>query len=534
MNQAINILIIVGEVSIIISSFALSNWLLNKTSQQLMKITWLQQRINIAKILPKIQKILIIAGTVISLIVITGNSWVIYQGKNLREYTQTLVSNIPQAFWVQLAIGIFKSIIILIIAQIGLKYLHQLLKKTSDRSKQLEQININDESIEKFFQALDTSLSNSTWLLTIIWSFKFLKFPEIVPQYLHILLKIYLIISISLLLLKATDVIIKTIDSLSKKYSSTQKSLRFYEHLRHLLPFLNRCLEAVIYVAIASLIMQQIELIADLAGYGLPVVKIIGIIFLSRVFIEISKLGMEEILLKNQNLTDIEKKKRLTIIPLIQSLLKYLIYFGTGIAILYIINIDPTPILAGAGIIGLAVGLGAQNLINDMVCGFFILFDNYFLVGDFIETDDVRGIVESIELRTTRIRHPDGHKFILRNGDITKIINYSQEYLEVDLNIGVSYETDLDKAYQIIETVGKQLKETDPNIIEATEVAGVQEFGEYQILIRTCTKVKPFYVKAMPRIFRKMIKEAFEQEGIEIPYLRPLWVYKQQENNHVN
>jgi len=527
MNQAINILLILGEVSIVILVVSLANWLLNKSYNQLMKIPWFQQRNNITKNLLILNNILNISGILCSLIVISWNSWLIYQGENLEEYTLTLLQSIPQSFWLQLTIALVKSILILTLAKIAVGYVNKWLSKTCIKIKQFEQITANDESIEKFFTALDTSITNSIWLLSIIWCFQFLQIPKIVPEYLLISLKIYVIISLGLLLLKATDAIINTIDALSKKYSSPDNLLRFYDNLRHLLPFFNRCLEAVIYVGMATLVTQQVKLIANLADYGLPTVKVIGIIFLSRVLIEISKLSMVELLLKNQNLTEIEKKKRQTIIPLIQSLLKYLIYFGAGIAILYTINLNPTPILAGAGIIGLAVGLGAQNLINDMVCGFFILFDNYFLVGDFIETEDARGIVEAIELRTTRIRHPDGHKFILRNGDIRKIINYSQESLEVEVDIGVSYEANLDRVYEIIEEVGKQLKETNPDVLKATKVSGVQEFGEYQILIRTSTKVNPPKVKSIPRILRKMIKDAFDKEGIEMPYIRPVLVYKQ-------
>ena len=90
---------------------------------------------------------------------------------------------------------------------------------------------------------------------------------------------------------------------------------------------------------------------------------------------------LEEVLFKDQDLTDIQKSRRLTMIPLFRSLLQYLIYFSVAVSILYILDINPTPILAGAGIVGIAVGLGAQTLINDIVCGFFILFENFRTLG---------------------------------------------------------------------------------------------------------------------------------------------------------
>jgi len=177
-----------------------------------------------------------------------------------------------------------------------------------------------------------------------------------------------------------------------------------------------------------ALAIEQVEPIAFLATYGQIAIKIIGIIFLCRVFIQVSNLAVSELLLHNQVLTETQRQKRLTIIPPIQSGLKYPIYFGAGIAILYSINVDPTPILASAGLLGLAVGLGVQNLVNDLVSGFFILFDNYYLVGDDVEIDDIEGDVEAIDLRTTPIRHDDGQLCIIRNGEICNVINYSKEY----------------------------------------------------------------------------------------------------------
>ncbi len=155
------------------------------------------------------------------------------------------------------------------------------------------------------------------------------------------------------------------------------------------------------------------------------------------------------------------------------------------------INIDPTPILAGAGIIGLAVGLGTQNLVNDLVSGFFILFDNYYLVGDEVEIDDIEGEVEAIDLRTTRIRHDDGQLCILRNGEINNVINYSKEYVYAVVEVGVAYDSNLDRVYQVIQAIGKQLKEKYSEVLEPTHVDGLESFREYDLLIRTITKVKP-------------------------------------------
>ncbi|NET60606.1 MAG: mechanosensitive ion channel [Symploca sp. SIO2E6] len=513
-----DILIILAEVGLLIVLCLLLDWLVGKLFQQVMRVAWLKKGEKSAKTLRRnIRGIVILLGVVLSLAIIGVNGVLIYQGENLQEYTTNLIRDIPSDFWVALGIGSIKSIGILILASVVLRFLPQWLDLACDRVKQFEQLNANEESIDGFFGFLKSIITKVLWLASGILCTQFLQFPAVVPQYLYIFLKIYAIIGIGLLIVKAASAIIDSLDDLSNKYASSDNLLQFYDHLRHLVPFLKRCLEYIIYVCMATLVVQQVEFIANLATYGSQTVKIIGILFMSRVFIEVTNLVVEETLLNNNNLTETQRQRRLTIIPIFESCLKYGIYFGAGIAILKTIQIDPGPILAAAGIAGLALSLGAQNLINDIVCGFFILFENYYLVGDYIEIDDAEGTVEAIELRTTRIRHPDGQLEIIRNGDIGAITNYSKQYIYANVEVGVAYDSNLDHVYRVIEEVGQHLKTDEPMVLEATQVDGLEEFGEYRLLIRTITKVKPGGHTRIRRIFRKKLKEAFDKEGIEIP-----------------
>jgi moderate conductance mechanosensitive channel len=272
----------------------------------------------------------------------------------------------------------------------------------------------------------------------------------------------------------------------------------------------------------ATLVTQQVELIAKLATIGPRIIKIIAIIFMSRVLFEVLYLLVEEVLFKQQNLTDIQKSRRQTLIPLFRSFLQYLVYFGVAISILYTLDIDPTPILAGAGIVGIAVGLGAQTLINDIVCGFFILFENYYLVGDYIEAGKmeekvVEGIVEAIELRTTRIRHPNGKLQIIRNGDIGSITNYSKLYVFAVVEIAVPYNSNLAHVYKAIEDIGQELKADNSDIIEPTEIEEVETLDNSYWLLRTFTKVKPGKHLKIQRILRKIFIDTLLDEGILLP-----------------
>ena len=515
-----NILIILVEVSLIIFVFFLVNWLVGKLFKLILKNFAVKSEGRSIKTLrTNITGLLIVTCLVSCIVIVGANSFLLYRGENLQQYTLLLIRRIPSGIWITLGIGIAQSISTLVLAAIVLKFVGYWLKITKIRAKNIEQNTADDKSIDTFFDNLNNIVTSGVWLWAVVLCTKFLKLPEVVSEYLYIVLRIYLIVAVGLLIPKAVTAIIDSLDALSITYSSPDNLLRFYDRLRHLIPFLKRCLEFVIYVCMATLVIQQVQLIANIAAFGSRIVKIIGIIFISRVLFEVVSLLVEEVLFKERNLTEIQTSRRLTLVPLIRSFLQYLLYFGAAVSILYTLDINPTPILAGAGIVGIAVGFGAQTLINDIVCGFFILFENYYLVGDYInagkaQDKSVEGIVEAIELRTTRVRHPNGQLQIIRNGDIGSITNYSKQYIFAVVEVSVPYDSNLAHVYKVIEEVGEQLKANDPDVLEPTQVDGVENLGESNLLLRTLTKVKPGKHLQIQRVLRKIFTDALLREGV--------------------
>ncbi|HCF26355.1 MAG TPA: mechanosensitive ion channel protein MscS, partial [Cyanobacteria bacterium UBA11049] len=270
------------------------------------------------------------------------------------------------------------------------------------------------------------------------------------------------------------------------------------------------------------LIVQEIDFIAWIATYADEIIAIIAVYFLSGVLVEVANVILEDLVLSTENLTDLQRQRRLTIIPLFKNFLKYAIYFAAALVILRLFNLDPRPLLAGAGLVGIVVGFGAQDLINDIVSGFFILFENYYLVGDYVEAGKVEdrpveGIVEAIELRTTQIRHPDGQLQIVRNGEIGSIVNYSKQYIYAKVEVPVPCSADLGRMYRLIEEIGQQLKADCPDVLEPTWVDGLENFGEDKLSLRTLTKVKPGKHLNVQRLLRQMLKNTFDREEIETP-----------------
>jgi small conductance mechanosensitive channel len=279
-----NLLIILAEVGLVIIAFLFLIWLVGNLSKLLIKFSIFNLNERQIKILRRnITGLLLLVGAVLCILIIGVNGFLIYQGQDLQKYTLDLIGQIPAGFWLTLGIGIAQSIGAVIVAAIALKLLKYCLKIASNRAKTIERSTADDEIIEAFFNALYQRIKWGIWLWVIICCVRFLQFPAIVSEYLSIALRIYLIIAVGLLILKAVASIVDIFDALTVKYSSPDNLLRFYDRLRHLIPFFKRCLEFVIYVCIATLVVQQVESIAKMSDFGLRMIKIIAMIFLSQV-----------------------------------------------------------------------------------------------------------------------------------------------------------------------------------------------------------------------------------------------------------
>lgn len=185
------------------------------------------------------------------------------------------------------------------------------------------------------------------------------------------------------------------------------------------------------------------------------------------------------------------------------------------------IGLDITPLLAGAGVAGLAIGLGAQSLIKDVIAGFFILLDDQFHVGDVIQAAGVSGQVERMTLRTTIVRDLQGAVHFIPNGEIKVVSNLTKEWSRAVLEIGLDYAEDVDRAIAILTEVGQSLV-ADATfgalVLEPPQVLGIEALGESQVTIRMLAKTVPLKQWDVARELRRRIKLRFDREGIGAPH----------------
>ena len=218
---------------------------------------------------------------------------------------------------------------------------------------------------------------------------------------------------------------------------------------------------------------------------------------------------------------DAEKKREDTLIRIFNGALKIVILIMAMLMIMQEFGIEIGPILAGAGIVGLAVGFGGQYLIRDIITGVFIILENQYRIGDVINVESIGGLVEDISLRKTTLRDMNGTVHHIPHGEIKKVSNLSRKYARINLDIGVSYNSDLEKVISVINKTGIELAE-DPmyksSIISPPQFLRVEDFADSAIIVKVLGDTKPLKQWELSGEFRKRIKLAFDREGIEIPF----------------
>jgi len=252
--------------------------------------------------------------------------------------------------------------------------------------------------------------------------------------------------------------------------------------------------------------------------------KILVIVIISFVVIRVARIvinrSRDRIALKTRK--DIEKAKRtVTLAGLFEKTIRAIILTAASLMVLESLGINIGPLLAGAGVIGLAVGFGAQSLVKDVISGFFILLENHMNVGDVVGIAGKAGVIESINLRVTTLRDYSGNVHIIPNGQISVLTNMTKEFSRAVLEIGVAYKENVDEVMQLMKTVAAEMAD-DPDfsdrILGPMEMSGLDSFGDSSVNIKARIDTRPCEQWNVAREYRRRLKKVFDEKGIEIPF----------------
>ena len=210
-----------------------------------------------------------------------------------------------------------------------------------------------------------------------------------------------------------------------------------------------------------------------------------------------------------------------TLLPILRNMILIVLLVMAVLMALSALGIEVGPLIAGAGVVGVAVGFGAQTLVRDIISGIFYVLDDAFRVGEYIQTGSYKGTVESFSLRSVKLRHHRGPLYTVPFGVLGAVQNMSRDWVIDKLSVGVTYDTDLEKVRKLVKQVGKELLEDPelaPHIIETLKLQGVEQFGDFAIQMRMKMMTKPGEQFVIRRRALHLIKNAFDANGIKFAY----------------
>lgn len=238
--------------------------------------------------------------------------------------------------------------------------------------------------------------------------------------------------------------------------------------------------------------------------------------------------GADSATMEIENLRRVQRTK--TLGSLFNNIITIVVMGITVLLVLAEFGFNLGPLIAGAGIAGVAIGFGAQSLVEDFLSGIFILMEDQYGVGDVVDVGDATGTVEEVQLRVTKVRAIDGSLWFVRNGQILRVGNMSQDFSKSVLDIGIGYGSDIVRAREVLDAVAHEYA-TDPRtaseVLEEPTVLGVQELGADSVVLRLMITTRPGQHWAVSRALLERIKIAFDENGIEIPFQqRTVWLRK--------
>jgi len=258
-----------------------------------------------------------------------------------------------------------------------------------------------------------------------------------------------------------------------------------------------------------------------LLNHGIPIILIVLVALVAKKVLKSTIHRFEKRLEQNGIVPSEREKRAKTLSGIISTTITVVIYLAAAMMIITECGINIGPLLAGAVIAGVAIGFGAQSLVKDVISGFFLLMENQIRVGDVANIAGIGGLVEAINLRTTRLRDLEGKVHIIPNGSIEVATNFTREWSRALVEIGVAYKEDVDNVISVLKDVGEEMR-NDPAfkevILEPLTVLGLDSFGDSSVNIRVFFKTLPIKQWEVAREFRKRVKKVFDEKGIEIPF----------------
>jgi small-conductance mechanosensitive channel len=365
--------------------------------------------------------------------------------------------------------------------------------------------------VERWFFLLERYAIVVTFLVSVWLVGTVVGLGHVASHVVGFVLRMLAILGVAHLMVMACKTVSRALAAWGNNSLGAGKFHRYWDRITRLFPFGEKCFETAVYVSAASLIIRELHFVAVIADFGPRFVQCIGIIFGTRVIIELLYVLINEAFGMYNEDRPLDQKGQ-TLVPLLQSICQYTLYFGSGVVMLGVLGVDTRPILAGAGILGLAGGLGAQSFITDVVSGFFILFENQYLVGDYIKIGESAGRVEAVSIRCTQIRDDQGRLHIIPNGQVKNVINFSKGFVNASVDVKLPSSQDVETVFAAMSEAGRRLRHGRKEVLGDTVIKGLVDLTPSDMVVRAVTRVQPGSHQAMENEYRRLLKEVFDEQ----------------------
>lgn len=278
-----------------------------------------------------------------------------------------------------------------------------------------------------------------------------------------------------------------------------------------------------IELSAATLAVLQDGVVSWVVSHSIPIAAIVVVAIVAQLLLQLilERVIRNAVSSRHFKTAAAEKKREDTLIRIAHGTLRTLIWIMATLMLLSEAGINIGPLLAAAGVAGIAVGFGGQYLIRDIVAGVFIILENQYRVGDVVRLDTLSGVVEDVTIRKVTLRDLDGTVHHIPHGTVATVSNLSKDFARVNLNVGVGYKSDMEKVINVINAVGQDMAEDEAwkdRIIKAPAFERVEDFADSAIMVKILGDTQPLEQWRVTGELRKRLKIAFDREGIEIPF----------------
>lgn len=504
-----DLLVMVAQVLIPLLMVVLLRMLLVRTAHRLEpRLPQVLQTVVGGRLVPFLKRLILLIFFASLLAFAAYDVWVLSSGGSLSEAVMRGFVAIAPEWWIEQATTFGKCIAVAVVAAIVLRPARTFLGWVEARAVEWRQRQNDASSIEipvrlpfereeeaqrlaLTFQRLRRLLTWSVRLLVVTLWLDLVGIPASVGEIVGGLARVYPFVGGIWAVMPVFSLGLEVSFGLLFRLVEPHGFTRYFEAVMNAAMLVRRLLGTALILGLVGVALMQLERMQGVSGFLLKLMQVALTVLVARVLVELIEPLLREYFAELKHLSEAEKNRRRTLLPIFRGALQGITYLLMCLVILLEFGIDPLPIVAGAGVVGMALGLGARELISDIVAGFFMLIEDHFSVGDVISVNNVEGQVQAIYFRNIWIRQSSGALHIINNGNIRQLANFSRSNVSAVITARVPYDIDIKALEAVVLDLETWAHVQLPEVVGPVRLQGVKDFAKGELEIEVMAECLP-------------------------------------------